>query len=251
MPSPRSAAASARSTRGRSARARGAKSIVIWPPSPRRRSWRGSSAAAARFAFSAAAGERSAPVLTSTATSARVGSIDHRALAERHGRAAERLDLLPDAGVGQRRRRLAHGVAGLAPVAQRLGRGARRRAQAGRATPGRRRGPPSRRGVRRSRRRSRRRARRPRRVRRMRPRPGSAPAIAAAASAARAARRSASRSERAMFIPGAPGVRIAVRPLRSSRGGHRWRLAGLGPAGDLHQERPSRGAAGAGRAGSR
>ena len=45
-------------------------SITICPPSPRNRNWRGTSRAAARFAFKPAAKEVSAPVFTSTATSA-------------------------------------------------------------------------------------------------------------------------------------------------------------------------------------
>ena len=66
---------------------------------------------------------------------------------------------------------------------------------------------------------------------------GSASAIAAAASAASAARRPASRSPRAMFRPGASGVRIAVRPFRRRPLRDRRRLAGFGPAGDLNQKR--------------
>ena len=55
--------------------ASGAGSTTIWPPRPRSRSWRGSSRIAAMLALSAAAGDVSAPVFTSTATSARVASM--------------------------------------------------------------------------------------------------------------------------------------------------------------------------------
>ena len=66
------------------------------------------------------------------------GRLDREAaLAERHRRPAERVDLLPDAGVGEGRRRLAHRVAGLAPVAERRLAGAGRLAEeAGRAGDG-------------------------------------------------------------------------------------------------------------------
>ena len=222
MPSARSARRSARSTWGRSARASGAKSTVTWPPSPRRRSWRGSSAAAARFAFSAAAGERSAPVSTSTATSARVGSMAS--------------DPWPSATAGRRRASTSSQTPASASAV-----GASRKASAplvhsrcataaapgaGRTTPGAVSGAATI-------------ACHPARSaaiseatlassasadaeRRMSPRSGSAPAMARSASASSAARRAGSRIVRATLSPGAPGVSTAARP-RSAR---RWVTGG-------------------------
>ena len=122
--------ASACSTRGRSARASGAKSTTTWPPSPRRRSCRGSSRRRREVRLERRGG-REVAAGVDVDRDQRPRRLDrHRGRAERHQRSPERIDLLPDAGVERappapRARR----SSGLAPVAERLRRRARRRAE--------------------------------------------------------------------------------------------------------------------------
>ena len=230
----RAPARRAAARRGRAARSRSS----TWPPSPRSRSWRGSSAAAARLALSAAAGERSPPVLTSTATSARVGSTVIEPWPSAHQRLRERRDLLPDAGVGERRRRLAQAVARLR--ASRAAPRRRRRARRAAAAAGRRRRPSAAHSAR-------------------------SAAISAAISASSALggggaqdqaerrvgpghRRVGERGERGAAVgvaqaagevaAGGAGGQDRGAALQQQPRGDRRRLAGLGPAGDLHQQRP-------------
>ncbi len=198
---------------------------------------RGSARAAAMFAFSPAAGEVSPPVLTSTATSARVGSTDTRrrrpaapsaAAARRSSRrrrdAAKRAVALVDR---VRRRPVAPGQFVRArAVQQQL-----------------RRGRSHRRG----------RSRRVRRGARPRRGPRSSPASAAAERRIRPAplgqvapRRqvrqappasSSSRIARETLRPGAPGVTMAIAALEQQPRRHRHGLARLGMARHLHQQR--------------
>ena len=211
---PREPARPAGARRGQEGRSRS----VTWPPSPRSRSWRGSSAAAARFAFSAGR-RRGVAAGVDVDCDQRPRRLDrHRALAERHQRPAQRLDLLPDAGVGERASRASRrrspasrqsrSASAAAPGAGRSRAGGP--AAGASAVPvGAERGDLGRDlGV-------------------VAPRGGGAQDEARGSARRRPSpprparrapsRRSASRRPRAMFGPGASGVRIAVRPLRRSR----------------------------------